>query len=99
MTIASAQVLSQNVDVVIVGGGLVGGLCALLLADSDVNVVVVDDAQILTEEAGSTALLQKRDARVWALSPASLSLLERIGVWPRVARHAPYQGMQVWRDT
>ncbi len=84
-----------NVDVVIVGGGLVGGLCALLLANSDVNVMVVDDAQILSDEA-STALLQKRDARVWALSPASLSLLERVGVWPLVARHAPYQGMQVW---
>ena len=96
MTIAFSPVSPQNVDVVIVGGGLVGGLCALLLADSDINVVVVDAAPPLTEEVRAKELLEKRDARVWALSPASLNLLERVGVWPRVARHAPYQGMQVW---
>jgi 2-polyprenylphenol 6-hydroxylase len=96
MTVTPAQVSSQNVDVVIVGGGLVGGLCALLLADSEVNAIVIDDAPILSDEVCAIASLQKRDARVWALSPASLSLLERVGVWSRVARHAPYQGMQVW---
>jgi 2-octaprenylphenol hydroxylase len=96
MTIASVQALSQNADVTIVGGGLVGGLCALLLAESDVNVIVIDAALPLTDDVRSAALLDERDARVWALSPASLSLLERVGVWSRVVRHAPYHGMQVW---
>ncbi len=96
MTITPAQTTPQIVDAVIIGGGLVGGLCALLLAESDVNVVVIDAAPPLTDETRSKDLLNKRDARVWALSPASLSLLERVGVWSRVVRHAPYQGMQVW---
>jgi 2-octaprenylphenol hydroxylase len=100
MTVAtihdSVQVAAQNADVVIVGGGLVGGLCALLLAESDVNVIVIDAAPPLTDDVKSQAILDQRDARVWALSPASLSLLERVDVWSRVVRHAPYQGMQVW---
>ena len=94
MTIA--QTGSQQVDVVIVGGGLVGGLCALLLAEAGVKLAVIDAAPPLTDDARAKGLLAKRDARVWALSPASLSLLERVGVWSRVVRHAPYQGMQVW---
>lgn len=86
----------QQVEVVIVGGGLVGGLCALLLAEAGVKLAVIDAAPPLTDDARAKSLLDKRDARVWALSPASLSLLERVGVWSRVVRHAPYQGMQVW---
>lgn len=92
----AAQNTPQQVEVVIVGGGLVGGLCALLLAEAGVNLAVIDAAPPLTDETRAKSLLAKRDARVWALSPASLSLLERVGVWSRVVRHAPYQGMQVW---
>jgi 2-octaprenylphenol hydroxylase len=92
----SVQVVPQKADVVIVGGGLVGGLCALLLAESDVQVILIDAALPLTDEDRVSAILDQRDARVWALNPASLSLLERVGVWTRVVRHASYQGMQVW---
>lgn len=80
-------------EVVIVGGGLVGGLCALLLAEGGVPVTVLDAAP-----APSSDLLAKRDARVWALSPANISLLERVGVWQQVSRHATYTGMQVWNQ-
>lgn len=92
----AAQNASLQVDAVIVGGGLVGGLCALLLAEAGVKLAVIDAAPPLTDESRAQGLLAKRDARVWALSPASLSLLTRVGVWSRVVRHAPYQGMQVW---
>lgn len=77
-------------DVVIVGGGLVGGLCALLLAEGGVPVTLLDAAA-----APNSEVLTKRDARVWALSPANISLLERVGVWQQVSRHAIYTGMQV----
>ncbi len=77
-------------EVVIVGGGLVGGLCALLLAEGGVPVTVLDAAP-----APNIELLAKRDARVWALSPANISLLERVGVWSQVSRQASYTGMQV----
>lgn len=78
-------------EVVIVGGGLVGGLTALLLAQADVPVIVLDAAPAVTPER-----LVQRDARVYALSPASIGLLTQAGVWQYVIRHAPYQGMQVW---
>ncbi len=90
------MIAPQTVDVVIVGGGLVGGLCALLLAEAGVKPLVIDAAPALTETPRTQDILAKRDARVWALSPASLSLLKRVNVWDRVQRHAPYQGMQVW---
>ena len=78
-------------DVVIVGGGLVGGLCALLLAEGGVAPVVLDAAPAVDD-----GVLAQRDARVFALSPANLHVLQRVGVWARVRRHAPYQAMQVW---
>lgn len=78
-------------DVVIVGGGLVGGLCALLLAEGGVAQVVLDAAPAVDD-----GVLAQRDARVFALSPANLHVLQRVGVWARVRRHAPYQAMQVW---
>ncbi len=77
--------------VVIVGGGLVGGLCALLLAKAGVQAIVLDAAQPLTD-----SVLQQRDARVWALSTASIGLLKHVGVWQHVQRKADYYGMQVW---
>lgn len=78
-------------DVVIVGGGLVGGLCALLLAEGGIAPVVLDAAPAVDD-----GVLAQRDARVFALSPANLQVLQRVGVWARVRRHAPYQAMQVW---
>lgn len=82
----------QHIEqVVIVGGGLVGGLCALLLAKAGIQPVVLDAAPLLND-----SLLSRRDARVLALSPASISLLQQAGVWSHVQRKADYYGMQVW---
>ena len=82
----------NNIDpVVIVGGGLVGGLCALLLAQAGVQPIVLDAAPEL-----DASLLHQRDPRVLALSPATISLLERTQVWPHIQRKADYVGMQVW---
>lgn len=77
--------------VVIVGGGLVGGLCALLLAKAGVQAIILDAAPPLTANA-----LQQRDARVWALSTASIGLLKHVDVWRHMTRKADYYGMQVW---
>ncbi len=82
---------SNFLPVIIVGGGLVGGLCALLLAQGGIDVLMLDAAFPLKPE-----LLQQRDARVLALSPASLSLLKRVGVLEKISRQMPYFGMQVW---
>jgi 2-octaprenylphenol hydroxylase len=81
----------QMEKVVIVGGGLVGGLCALLFAEAGIQAIVLDAAPELDDN-----LLQQRDARVLALSPATISLLKRTQVWQHIQRRANYVGMQVW---
>ncbi len=83
---------TQVLDAVIVGGGLVGGLTALLLAQGGVQATVLDAAPILdTEKTLSVA-----NPRVLALSQATIHLLKTVGVWEKLARQQPYTGMQVW---
>ncbi|MEB3753730.1 FAD-dependent monooxygenase [Acinetobacter sp. MD2(2019)] len=81
-------------DVVIVGGGLVGGLTALLLAKGGVQAVVLDAAPVLDAEK----VLATPNPRVLALSQATIHLLEQVGVWDKLARHMPYTGMQVYNQ-
>ncbi|HET6434386.1 MAG TPA: FAD-dependent oxidoreductase [Xanthomonadaceae bacterium] len=79
-------------DVAVVGAGVVGAACALALADAGLEVVLV--------EAGEPARWQaeRRDLRVFAFAPDNATLLDALGVWPRIARaraHA-YRRMRVW---
>ncbi|OTG69202.1 FAD-dependent monooxygenase [Acinetobacter sp. ANC 4470] len=84
--------MSDVLDVVIIGGGLVGGLAALLLAQGGVQATVLDAAPIL-DEAKTLAVA---NPRVLALSQATIHLLKTVHVWDKLARHMPYSGMQVW---
>ena len=84
--------MSQVFDVVIVGGGLVGGLTALLLAQGGVQATVLDAAPILDEGK----VLAVVNPRVLALSQATIHLLKTVKVWELLARQMPYSGMQVW---
>jgi 2-octaprenylphenol hydroxylase len=79
-------------DVVIIGGGLVGGLTALLLAQGGVQATVLDAAPILDEQK----VLFVANPRVLALSQATIHLLKTVHVWEKLARQMPYSGMQVW---
>ena len=83
---------NEILDVVIIGGGLVGGLTALLLAQGGVQPTVLDAAPIL--DADKT--LSVANPRVLALSQATIHLLKTVGVWENLARQQPYTGMQVW---
>ncbi len=83
---------SDLLDVVIVGGGLVGGLTALLLAQDGVQATVLDAAPILDAEK----TIAVANPRVLALSQATIHLLKTVGVWDQIARQMPYTGMQVW---
>lgn len=84
--------MSQVLDVVIVGGGLVGGLTALLLQQGGVQATVLDAAPILDRDK----VLATANPRVLALSQASIHLLKTSGAWDLFARCMPYSGMQVW---
>lgn len=83
---------SDVLDVVIIGGGLVGGLTALLLAQGGVQATVLDAAPILDEQK----VLSVANPRVLALSQATIHLLKTVHVWEKLARQMPYSGMQVW---
>lgn len=83
----------------IIGGGIVGATLALKLAQDQMPVTLVDACPARDESAWQ-AVLSKRDARVYALSLASINLLEEVGAWQHIAaskRKADYSQMQVWQ--
>lgn len=97
MTIPAAGML--DVDVAIVGGGMVGAtLAALLLRQGR-----LDPSRVLLLERDRpepAAPGEPFDLRVSAISRASERILGAAGAWPLLdaARVAPYQGMRVWHE-
>lgn len=85
----------EHLDILIVGGGMVGSALASALSGKGLKLAVL-------EQTAPTAFdpAQAPDLRVSAISPASAQLLERLGAWPRILamRAAPYRRMQVWED-
>ena len=79
-------------DIVVVGGGLVGALTALGIAQTGREVTVLDRAEP-QRQRGSLGV----DIRNVAVSPASRALLERVGIWSGLPA-APYNSMQVWEE-
>jgi len=82
-----------DADVVVVGGGMVGGLLAAALAP--LSVIVIDNAEPKPFEPGSTPAY---DLRVSALSIASRRMLEAVGAWGAIEarRVCPYRDLSVW---
>lgn len=81
----------KNVDLVIVGGGMVGLSLALALKETDIRIAIIEsqNAAPITDEPAS---------RVSALSRSSQRVLHNLGVWQGICSHrcTPYQAMQVW---
>lgn len=89
----------NNNHTLIIGGGIVGATLALKLAQEKMPVTLVD-ARPACDELTWQDILSKRDARVYALSLASINLLKDVGVWQKIAaskRKADYSQMQVWQ--
>ncbi|MGL5841537.1 MAG: FAD-dependent 2-octaprenylphenol hydroxylase [Aeromonas hydrophila] len=84
----------QNVDVVIVGGGMVGLGLAAALKGSALKVAVVEG------QLPEPALDEAPDNRVSALSLASQRILQQVGAWRgiEVRRLQPYVQMEVWEQ-
>ena len=84
----------------IIGGGIVGVTLALKLALQQQKVTLIDARSELSELQWQQKL-QQRDARVFALSIASIELLKEVGAWQLIAqsgRKADYTQMQVWQQ-
>lgn len=89
----------KNNHTLIIGSGIVGATLALKLAQAKMPVTLID-ARPAREESTWQDVLSKRDARVYALSLASINLLKDVGAWQKIAdskRKADYSQMQVWQ--
>lgn len=85
-----------DADVVVVGGGMVGGLLAAALSlDKSLRIVVLESAEPTPFDPGSQPAY---DLRVSALSIASRRMLEAVGAWEGIEsrRACPYRDLSVW---
>ncbi len=84
----------QQVDIAIVGGGMVGLSLAASLAHTDLSIAVVEG------KVPEPALSELPDVRVSALNHASQRFLTHIGAWDGITarRAAAYQKMAVWEQ-
>jgi 2-polyprenylphenol 6-hydroxylase len=83
---------ASRYDAIVVGAGTVGAATALALARVDHRHTQIGARA--PEAFDSAAAF---DLRVFALSPASVALLSRLGVWADCARRAcAYRSMRVW---
>ncbi|MCK9489927.1 MAG: FAD-dependent monooxygenase [Xanthomonadales bacterium] len=80
--------------IAVVGAGPAGQSAALALARAGYPVTLIDAGP------GPAPAAQAADLRVFALSPASLSLLAELAVWPppQPERISPYRRMHVWQQ-
>ncbi|MBF4489768.1 FAD-dependent monooxygenase [Psychrobacter sp. N25K4-3-2] len=89
----------KNNHTLIIGSGIVGATLALKLAQAKMPVTLID-ARPERDESEWQDILKQRDARVYALSVASINLLNDVGAWQKIAtseRKADYSQMQVWQ--
>ena len=89
----------KNNHTLIIGSGIVGATLALQLAQAKMPVTLID-ARSARDDSEWQQVLGKRDARVYALSLASINLLKDVGAWQKIAeseRKADYSQMQVWQ--
>lgn len=87
--------MKQEVDVLIVGGGMVGAALGCCLGGSDLSVAIVEATRPPAYEPE-----QAFDLRVSALSIASQLTMETVGAWQGVAsrRLCPFRRMRVWES-
>ncbi len=87
--------MRHDVDVIVVGGGLVGSACANALAQSGHSVVLLEARKLNTDN-----LADGWDSRIYAISPGNAAWLEALGIWRLLDRDriCPINSMHIWGD-
>lgn len=81
------NILNNDVDILIVGGGLTGALLHIALAKSQLRCLLIDSKSINDAEK-SKSEYQNFDARSIALASASIRILKTLGVWHHLEKNA-----------
>ena len=98
-----SSVVVKNYDIVISGGGVVGAavLTGLLQKFGDnIKIALIDikNPDLMSKNI-SNQNENPPDARVYALSPSSLTLLKELDIWKYIhQRTQPYTSMQIWES-
>lgn len=87
--------MSKEVDVVIVGGGLVGLSLSRALAGSGLTLALVEPQPFAPHPPDDTW-----DSRIYAVSPGNASFLNRCGAWDRLpaGRVTRVEAMKIYGD-
>ena len=88
----------QDVDIAIIGAGVVGLATALAIAPTGLRIAIFD-AQKEPNEPSEERALNAWSRRVTALTPASIKFLESLEVWQSIhatQRVGAYTDMCVW---
>jgi 2-octaprenylphenol hydroxylase len=86
--------MNSQYDVLIAGGGMVGGSLACALGSSGLKVGVIEPQAAATPE-------KDRGLRVSAITLASQTVFENVGAWDgmRAQRAAPVEEMRIWEGS
>ncbi len=83
--------MTEEVDILISGGGIAGLTAAIGFGAAGYSVICVDPTPAVTDADAPDA-----DLRTTAILQPGQALLEQVGVWPRFADHAaPLQVMRI----
>ena len=85
--------MNTDYDILIAGGGMVGGTLACALAGSDLKVGVIEPQTVAATDKGL-------GLRVSAITLASQTVFENVGAWAGMCaqRIAPVEAMRIWED-
>lgn len=86
--------MSNHYDVLIAGGGMVGGTLACALGGSGLKVGVIEPQSVISTQ-------HNQGLRVSAITLASQTVFENIGAWAamRAQGVAPVEAMRIWEDS
>jgi len=89
---------AQQFDVAIIGAGIAGSALALALSRSDLSIALVEAQALERPQLPEGCSVTGFDARVSALTPRSVSLLQRLDAWEPIVdyRQCAYRHMTVW---